>query len=61
MCLVDSYAIIDDEFVSGNVLNKYNEMKSEIKILRLLWNTLFKYGWYKQRNVWKKWHKNNNR
>ena len=42
MCLVDSYAIIDDEFVSGNVLNKYNEMKSEIKILRLLWNTLFK-------------------
>ena len=31
MCLVNSYAIIDDEFVSGNVLNKYNEMKSEIK------------------------------
>ena len=31
MCLVDSYAIMDDEFVSGNVLNKYNEMKSEIK------------------------------
>ena len=31
MCLVDSYAIIDDEFVSWNVLNKYNEMKSETK------------------------------
>ena len=21
----------------------------------LLWNTLYKHGWYKQKNVWKKW------
>ena len=27
--------------------------KKKSKILKLLWNRLFKYGWYKQKNVWK--------
>ena len=38
--------ISHDEFVSANdVLREYNEMKEGIKnILKLLWNTLYKYG-----------------
>ena len=36
-------------------------MKEEIKILKLMWNTLYKYGWYKQKNVSKKWYRNNGR
>ena len=44
-----SKALIDtdisyDEFVSVNMFRKYNEMKEEIKILKLLWNILYKYG-----------------
>ena len=39
---------------SLRVLREYNGMKEEIKkILKLLSNTLFKYGWYKQKNVWR--------
>ena len=40
--LIDSY-ISGDEFVSlNNVLKGYHEMKKEIKILKLLWNILYK-------------------
>ena len=44
-----SKALIDtdisyDEFVSVNMFREYNEMKEEIKILKLLWNILYKYG-----------------
>ena len=40
--LIDSY-ISHDEFVSvNNVLRKYYEVRKEIKILKLLWNTLYK-------------------
>ena len=31
--------------------------KKKFKMLKLLWDTLCKYGWYKQENVWKKWRK----
>ena len=24
-------------------------------------DTLYKYSWYKQKHVWKKWYRNNNR
>ena len=42
--LINSY-ISHDEFVSvNNALREYNEMKEEKKILKLLWNTLYKYG-----------------
>ena len=43
--LIDSYISRDEFFSVNNVLREYNEMKEEIKkILKLLWNTLFKYG-----------------
>ena len=29
-------------------------MKEKLKILKSLWNTLHKYGWYKQKNERKK-------
>ena len=36
------------EFVSvNNVLREYNETKKEIKIPKLLWYILYKYGWNK--------------
>ena len=35
----------------NNVLREYNQIKQEIKILKLLWNTLYKYGSYKHKNV----------
>ena len=38
----------------NNVLREYYKMKQEMKVLRLLWNTLYKSGWYKKKNVWKK-------
>ena len=41
--LIDTY-ISYDEFVSVNMFREYNEMKEEIKILKLLWNILYKYG-----------------
>ena len=42
--LIDLY-ISHDEFVSvKNVLREYNEMEEEIKkVLKHLWNTLYKY------------------
>ena len=43
--LINSY-ISQDEFVSVNILKEYNEMKKKKKLLKLLWNTIFKYGWY---------------
>ena len=40
--LIDSY-ISHDEFVSvNNVSREYNELKKKLKILKLLWNTLYK-------------------
>ena len=40
--LIDWY-ISHDKFVSvNNVLREYNEMKGEKKILKLLWNMLYK-------------------
>ena len=39
--LIDSY-INHDEFVSVNVSRKYNKMKEEKKILKMLWNMLYK-------------------
>ena len=42
--LIYSY-ISHGKFVSvNNVLREYNEMKEEIKNLKLLWNILHKYG-----------------
>ena len=35
------------------MLSQYNEIKEEITNPEILQNTLQKYGWYKQRNVWK--------
>ena len=33
--------------------------KKKQKILKHLWNTRYKYDWHKQKNVWKKWYRNN--
>ena len=50
--LIDTY-ISHDEFVSvNNVWREYNEMKEEMK------NP--KYGWCKQKDIWKKKGRNNN-
>ena len=50
--LIDTY-ISRDEFVSvNNVWREYNEMKEEMK------NP--KYGWCKQKDIWKKKGRNNN-
>ena len=47
--LINSF-ISHDEFVSvNNVLREYNKIIEEIKILNLLWNTLYKYDWQKQK------------
>ena len=50
--LLNSY-INCGEFVSvNNVLKEYNYMKEERrKVLRPLLKALYKYGWYKQKNV----------
>ena len=57
--LIDSYSNYD-EFVSvNNVRREYDEMKAEIKNPEIA--ILYKYGWYKQRNVWKKWCRKNSR
>ena len=58
--LIDTY-ISHHNIFSVNMLREYNERKEEIKILKLLWIILYKYGWYKQRNVWQKWCRNNYR
>ena len=55
--LVDSY-ISYDKFVSvNNVSREYNEMKQEMKNSEIY--ILYKYGWYKQKNGWKKWCRKN--
>ena len=41
--LIDSY-ISHDEFVSVNLLRECNEMEEIKKILKLPWNTLYKYS-----------------
>ena len=41
--LIDS-SISHDEFVSVNLLRECNEMEEIKKILKLPWNTLYKYG-----------------
>ena len=53
--LIDSY-ISHDKFISvNNVLQDCNKMKKEIKkVLKLLRNTLYKYGCCKQKNEGKK-------
>ena len=59
--LIDSY-IIYDKFVSANiVLREQNEMEEEIKNSETFVEPLYKCGWYKQRNVWDKWYRNNSR
>ena len=59
--LIDLYSS-HDEFVSVNNVLRENiiRWKKKSKILRLLWNTLYKYVWYKQKNM-KKWCWNNSR
>ena len=54
--------ITHDKFVSmNNVLREYNGSKQDIKKSRKsLWCTN-KYGWYKQKIVWKKCWRNNSR
>ena len=44
---------------SGNKLRKYNEIKEEINVPETSWNTIYKYGRCKQKNVRRKWYKNN--
>ena len=46
--LIDSYISYDKFFSVNNALREYNEMKEEIKILKLLSDALYKNGWYKQ-------------
>ena len=41
--LIDTY-ISHHDFFSVNMLREYNERKEEIKILRLLWIILYRYG-----------------
>ena len=51
--------ISHDELVSvNNVLRENNEIKEEIKNYV---DTLYNYGWYKQKNIRKKWRRNNSR
>ena len=51
--------ISHDELISvNNVLRENNEIKEEIKNSV---NTLYNYGWYKQKNIRKKWRRNNSR
>ena len=49
--LIDSY-INYKEFVFTNLFKEY-KTKKKSKILKLLWNILCKFGWYKQKNLWK--------
>ena len=56
--LIDLY-ISHDEFVSvNNILREYNGIKEEMETSV---KTLYRYGWYHQKNVWKKWYRNNSR
>ena len=51
--------ISHDELVSvNNVLRENNEIKEEINNSV---DTLYNYGWYKQKNIRKKWRRNNSR
>ena len=51
--------ISHDELISvNNVLRENNEIKEEIKNSV---DTLYNYGWYKQKNIRKKWRRNNSR
>ena len=59
--LIDSFISHDEVFWVNNVLKEYYEMKEELKILKFLYNILYKYGWYKQKNVLMKWYRNNSR
>ena len=59
--LIDSYISHDEFFSVNNVLREYNEIKEEIKNPEFLWNKLYKYGWYKEKSVSKKWCRNNSR
>ena len=50
---IGSY-ISHEKFVSvNNMLRECNETKEEIKNHETSVDTLYKYGWYKQKNVWK--------
>ena len=42
--LIGSYISHNQFGLENNVLREYNETKEEIKILKLLWNILYKYG-----------------
>ena len=42
--LINSYFSNDEFVLNNNVLREYNEMKEQKKILKLSWNTLYKYG-----------------
>ena len=59
--LIDSYISHDEFFSVNNVLREYNEIKEEIKNPEFLWNKLYKFGWYKEKRVSKKWCRNNSR
>ena len=58
--LTNSYVSHDELLSIENVLREYNEMNKEINNFETSVE-YFKYGWYKQRNIWNKWHRNNKR
>ena len=50
---MESYISHGEFIFVNNLLREYNEVKEEIKNL-----ALYKFGWYKQKNVGKKWDRN---
>ena len=61
--LIDSYISHDEFFSANDVLREYNQMKEEAKSSETSTKYIYKYkyGWYKQKNVWKKYRRNNSR
>ena len=48
--LINSCILVLNKFVLvNNLLREYNEMKKKQKILKKLWNILYRYGSYKQK------------
>ena len=51
MSLIDSYISLDEFISVNNPLREYNEMKKQIKFLKLLLNTLYRYCGNKQKSL----------
>ena len=47
--LIDLYTSHHPDFVLANVLRNITRQKRKSKILKLLWNILYKYRWDKQK------------